>query len=124
MDYQGWSFYLGKIHGHVYFAELFLKPNRIFRGAGDSLKVIEPSHLLWCAVRNERGGEVLANSWVIVAPTMFYQGHQGVALFDRLCRSPLTPPPCISPIHDELSHSLRMADCVFDCNSSTLRNPK
>src|SRR6266849_860620 len=124
MDYQGWASYLRKIHGHVDLAELFLKPNRIFRGAGDSLKVIEPSHLLYRAVRNECGGEVLANSWVIVAPTMFYQGHQGVALFDRLCRSPLIPPPCISTIHDELSYSIRMEDRVFDRNGSTLRNPK
>src|SRR4029077_11789831 len=124
MNYEGWSFYLGKIHGHVYLAKFFLKPNRVFGGAGDSLKVVKPSHLLNCAVRNECGGEVLSNSWVITAPTMSHQGHQGLALFDRLCGPTLAPPPCISPIHDELGYSIWMADSVFDCNSSTLRNPK
>src|SRR5713226_8024107 len=124
MDYQGWGFYLGEIHGHVYLAELFLKPNRVLGGARDLLKIIQPSHLLHCAVGNECGGEVLSNSWVITAPAMFYQGHQGLALFDRLGRSPLTPPPCISTIHDELGHSLWMAYREFDRDSSTLRNSK
>src|SRR5712692_641121 len=124
MDYERRGLHLREVHGHINRAKLFLKSDRVLRRAGDSLKVVEPSHLFQRAVGNELGCEILADSRVVTAPAMLDQGHRCLAFFDYLCRSPFGPSSRISSIHDEFAHSLWVADCVFDCNSSTLRNSK
>src|SRR5712692_6570075 len=102
-----------EVHGHINHAELFLESDRVFGRTRDSLKIVEPSHLLHRAVGNELGGKVLTNGRVVTAPAMLDQGNHRLTLFDCLCRSPLAPSSRIPPIHDELRHSLWMSYRVF-----------
>ena len=77
---------------------------RVFGRAGDSLKVVEPSHLFYCALWNEHGGEILASGGggVVAALAVLDQGHHRLALFDCLCRSPLGPSSSITSTNNEM----------------------
>src|SRR6267143_1937091 len=104
MDYERRGLHLREVHGHINRAKLFLKSDRVLRRAGDSLKVVEPSHLFHRAVGNELGGKVLTNGRVVTAPAMFDQGYGRLTFFDCLCRSPFAPSSRISSINNELAH--------------------
>src|SRR5205814_8584550 len=92
------------------------------RGRGrDALQLVEPAMLLGRATGNELGGKELTEGRVLLAPAELGELVHRLGFF-ALPRIGATPQAAtgVSTMDDEVTHALRVANCVRHCDRRAL----